>query len=149
MIVVERKRLIIVVYFGQIRIGEYVGQQSEFSALSGLDPTVRIALPAPVPMLLILPIFGIADTWFGFDIIEPRIFHTVARGPDIFTVDRTGMTADTFVRVQYHRNLCPNLPSSLRSILEAYESRTADSSQSIFDIYRTITNSSRLEHTVP
>src|SRR5262249_36750658 len=107
------------------------------------------AVPAP----LVLPIFGIADARLGLDVVEPRVLHALAVGPNVLAGDRASVTPDAFVEVQHHRDLRADFHSAA-SILGAIEtacgcSQAAGSSQSTLTILRTITNSSRWVRMVP
>ncbi len=45
-------------------------------------------------------------TRFCFDVIEPCVFHPFTSGStDVFTGDGAGVTANTFIEIQYHPNL--------------------------------------------
>src|SRR5215469_2736389 len=97
--VIEGERLVIVIDLGQMRIGEDLGEDRPASALFGNDLTVLPALPATAPALLVLPVLGITDPRFGLDIVEPRVFHALSRGPDIFAGNRAGVATDALVEV--------------------------------------------------
>ena len=141
--VVEVEGLVIVVDLGQVGVGEDLGQDAPFGAHARLDLAVGLAPPAAVPLLLVLPLLGIADARLGLDVVEPGVFDALAAGPDVLAGHRTGMTADAFVEVQHHADLCTDLhwPNSLDS--------SGSSSQSTVFILRRTMNSSRLEPTVP
>src|SRR5215831_10511583 len=96
---------VIIVDFRQIRIGKDVCQPPPLRADLRFDLAVLLAAPATVPPVLVLPIFRIADTRLGFDVVEPGIFHALAIGPHILAGDRAGMTPDALVEIEYHRNL--------------------------------------------
>src|SRR6516225_8656571 len=147
MLVVIGEWLVVVVDFRKMRIGENLREDRQPAALLGHNLTVLLALPAAAPAFLVLPILGIADARLRLDIVEPRIFHALARGPDILTGDRAGMTADTFVEVQHHRDLSADFHATVSPV--ARSTGFELSSQSILLSLRTMTNSSRLEPTVP
>ena len=124
-----------------------------FEPMLRLDLAVLLAAPAAVPALLVLPLLGIADAGLGLDIVEPGVFHAFAVGPHVLAGDGTGVTPDALVEIQHHRDLSADFHSAA-SILGATAAVRADrrvglSSQSTFAILRTMTNSSRLEPTVP
>ena len=64
----------------------------------------RIAIldPATFVDVLIFPFRGIARSGFGLHVVPPHVFCASAVRPDIFTCDRTGMTAYTLVQVKDH-----------------------------------------------
>src|SRR6516164_1758317 len=105
MLVIEGERLVVVVDLGEMRIGKDVGQDRPAPALLGDDLAVLLAFPAALPALLVLPVFGIADAGLGFDVVEPRVFHALARSPDVLARHRAGVTPDAFVEVENHRDL--------------------------------------------
>ena len=70
-----------------------------------VDLTILLAHPAAIPALLVFPIFRIANAGFGFDVIEPGVFHTFAVGPDVLAGYRTGVAPDAFIEVQHHGDL--------------------------------------------
>src|SRR6516162_3563727 len=146
-LVVERKRLVVVVDLRHVRIGKDVRQDGPASSLLGYYLAALLALPATLPALLILPVLRIADTRLGLDIVEPGVLHALARGPNILACHRAGVTPDAFVEVQHHRDL--------RTYLHDADSSTAlstglewSSHSTLFSL-RTMTNSSRFEPTVP
>ena len=83
-LVVESERLIVVVHFGQVGVGENIRQHPPFATNTRFYPTVGTAHPAALPLGLVLPLFGIADTGLGLDIVEPGVLHTFATSPNIF-----------------------------------------------------------------
>ena len=105
MLVVEIERLVVVVDFRQVGVGEDVRQHPELAADFRVDGAVAVAHPAAVPFVLVFPLLGVADAGFGLDVVEPGVFHALAGGPDIFTGDGTGVAADALVQVQHHANL--------------------------------------------
>src|SRR6185437_3084469 len=104
MLVVEGEGLVIVVDLGQMRIGKNLRENREPAALLRCNLAVLLALPAAAPALLILPIFWITNARLGLDIVKPRIFHTLTRGPDVLAGPRAGMAPDAFVEVHHHRD---------------------------------------------
>ncbi len=151
MLVVEGEGLVIVVNLGQVGIGEDLGEHTPFGAELWLDLAVRLAMPAAVPAFLVFPVLRVTDAGLGLDIVEPRIFHALAAGPNVLAGDRAGVTADTFVEVQHHRDLGADLHSAASKCLPAIfgASSAGSSSQSTCSILRMMTNSSRLDPTVP
>jgi hypothetical protein len=115
MFVVEGEGFVVVVDLGQIRIGEDVGEDAPLAADSGLDPAVSLAGPAALPLLLVLPFLGITDAGLGLDVVEPRVFHALPVGPDVLAGHRAGVTADAFVEVEHHRDLCADFHRSISS----------------------------------
>jgi hypothetical protein len=71
--VLEVERLVIVVDLRHVRVGEYVGEHPPLAAQARLDPAVRLAAPAALPLVLVLPLFGIADARLALDVVEPVI----------------------------------------------------------------------------
>src|SRR5690606_39872482 len=114
--------------------------------LTRLQLAGRGALPATVPLILVLPFLWITDARLGLDVVEPGVLDTVTAGPHILAGDRAGVATDALVQVQDHGYLGADFhyvaPSTAVSL-------SSPSSQSTFFILRTITNSSRLLPTVP
>src|SRR5690242_15063612 len=108
MFIVEGEGFVIVVNLGQVRIGEYVGENSPLGTHARLQLAVLFAQPTAIPALLVLPLLGITNTRLGLDIVEPRVFDALARGPYILAGDRTGMAPDALVEVQHHCDLRAN-----------------------------------------
>src|SRR5262245_8910305 len=142
-LVLEVEGFVVVVYFGQIGIGEDTPLPSKL----GADLAVGQAPPATLPAILVFPVLWIADTGLGLDIIEPGVFNAFARRPHILACDRAGMAADTFVEIQDFADLRADLHSAA-SLYKLF-SASGLSFQSTSRILRMITNSSRLEPTVP
>src|SRR5215813_10788545 len=88
-----------------MRIGEDLGEDRKAPALLRHDLAILASLPAAAPPLLIFPVLGIADAGLGLDIVEPCVFHTQARGPDVLASDRAGVAADALVEIHHHRDL--------------------------------------------
>jgi hypothetical protein len=146
MVVIEGEGLVEVVDLGQVGVGKDVRQNAPLAALLGLQVAPGIALPAAVPALLVLPVLRIADTGLGLDVVEPGVFDALPAGPDVLAGDRTGMATDALVEVQHLADLRAYLHSAASS---EGVSAAGRSSQSTFCILRTMTNSSRLDPTVP
>ena len=87
MIVVEGKRLVVVVNLRQIGIGEDAHQQLPLTALARLDLAVGQTMPAAVPFVLVLPFLGITDARLGLHVVEPGVLHAGATGPDVLAGD--------------------------------------------------------------
>ena len=107
-LVVESERLIVVIHLGQVGVGENVRQHPPFATNTRFNPTVVTAHPAALPLGLVLPLFGIADTGLGLDIVEPGVLHTFATGPDIFAGHRTGVATNTLIKIENHAYLGTN-----------------------------------------
>src|SRR6185437_5770218 len=103
--VIEGERLVIVVDFRQVGVGEDVGQNAPLAADARLDLAVLAAFPAAVPTILVLPLLWVADAGFSLDVVEPCIFHTLAAGPHVLAGDRAGVATDAFVEVHHHCDL--------------------------------------------
>jgi hypothetical protein len=146
MVVVEGEGLVEVVDLGQVGVGEDVRQNAPLAALLGLQMAPGVALPAAVPARLVLPVLRVADAGLGLDVVEPGVFDALPAGPHVLAGDRAGMAADALVEVQHLADLRAYLHSAASS---AGVSAAGRSSQSTFCILRTMTNSSRLEPTVP
>ncbi len=147
MFVVEGERLVIVVDLRHVRIGEDLRQHGQPAALLRHDLPVLLPLPAAVPAFLVLPILGIADAGLCLDIVEPGVFHALARGPHLLAGNGAGVAADAFVEVQHHRDLCADLHDAVSSATGS--TGLEWSSHSTLTSLRTTTNSSRFEPTVP
>ena len=88
---------------------------AEAPTLLRYDLAALLALPAAAPAFLVLPVLRIADAGLGLDVVEPRVFHALARGPHVLAGDRAGVTADAFVEVQHHRDLSADLHDAVSS----------------------------------
>ena len=150
-VVVERERLVVVVDLRQVRVGEDAHQELPPRALPRLDAAVRLADPAAVPLVLVLPFLGIADAGLGLDVVEPRVFHAGPAGPHVLAGDRAGVAADALVEVQHHADLRADfhIDSPCACVGRMSSWATGVSSQSTLAILRTTTNSSRLVPIVP
>src|SRR5262249_2727859 len=144
--VVVGERLVVVVDLGQVRIGEDIGEHAPARADARLQPAALQAPPAAAPLVLVLPLLGIADAGLGFDVVEPGVIDAVARGPEVLSGHRAGVAADALVEVEHHRDLGADLHDATPSCSASARGR---SNQSTLSILRTITNSSRFEPTVP
>ena len=156
MFVIVGERLVIFVNGRQVRVGEDIGQDFQLAALTRLQLAVGAAHPAAVPFVLVFPFFRVADAGLGFHIIEPGVFHAIAAGPHVLQVTEQ-------VWQPMHLSRFSTMPICARIFIDllgegrAGAGRPAGaphlasgvSSQSTFFILRTITNSSRLEPTVP
>ena len=147
-VVVEGEGLVEVVDLRQVGVAEDVGEDAPLRPLLRLQVAARVALPAAVPALLVLPVLGVADAGLGLDVVEPGVFDAFAAGPDVLAGDRAGVTADALVEVQHLADLRADLHSAASRLGVAGAAR-GWSSQSTLRILRTMTNSSRLEPTVP
>ena len=145
-LVVVGERLVVVVDRRQVRVGKQVRQNAQLAPLARLELAARGAHPAPVPLLLVLPLLGIADTGLGLDVVEPGVFHAITAGPDVLAGHRAGVATDALVQIQHHSNLCTNFHQTSPCAVSAF---TGSSIQSTFDILRSSTNSSRLLPMVP
>ena len=143
-LVVKVERLVIVVDLGQVGIAENLGENLPFVAHLGVDLAAVGARPSAVPLVLVLPFPGITDAGLGLDIVEPGVFHAFAVGPHVLAGHRTGVAADALVEIEHHSDLRADFHQTISSA-----SGAGRSSQSMFSILRTMTNSSRLEPTVP
>ncbi len=149
-LVVEIKRLVVVVDLWQVRVGEDLGQHPPAAAGTRHQLAGAGAHPAAVPLVLVLPFLGVADARLGFHVVEPGVLDALARGPDVLAGDRAGVAADALVQVQHHRDLCTDLHHTTSLLADAEAPAGCSSSnQSILSILRTITNSSRLVPHVP
>src|SRR5215472_8895953 len=113
MLVIVGEGFVIVVDFRQMWVGEDLREDRESPALLRRDLAVLLALPPAVPAFLVLPVLGIADARLGLDIVEPRVFHALTRGPHVLAGDRAGMAADTLIEVQHHRDLSADLHATV------------------------------------
>src|SRR5690242_6605671 len=142
-LVVEGKRLVVVVDFRQIGIGKDIGEDAPFCSHPRFDLAVGLAPPAAVPFLLVFPFLGISHARLGLDIVEPGVFDALAIGPDVLAGNGAGVASDAFIEIQHHRDLSTDFHSA------ASFGTSGSSSQSTLAILRTTMNSSRLEPTVP
>src|SRR5690625_7167598 len=92
--VVVVPRLVVVVDGRHVGVGEDVREYPPAAADARLQFAVRAPLPAALPTLLIFPLFGIADTGFGFDVVEPGVLDALARCPHVFARDRAGVAPE-------------------------------------------------------
>src|SRR5690606_151220 len=120
--ILEIERLVVVVDFRQIRVGEDVGQDPPLAAHARLDPAVRLPIPAALPAALVLPVLRIADARLALDVVEPGVLDPLARGPYLLAGHRAGMAPDALVEVQDLADLCSDLHSaaSPRSTLSRF-----------------------------
>ncbi|MNN38777.1 hypothetical protein D3C81_1527890 [compost metagenome] len=147
MLVVVGERLVVVVDLRQVRVGEQVREDAGAAALARRERAVGLALPAAVPLALVLPFLGVADARLGLDVVEPGVLHAVAAGPDVLAGHGAGMAADALVEVQHHGHLGADLHRGAPSSCADWGRGV--SIQSTLFILRRITNSSRLLPTVP
>jgi hypothetical protein len=66
---------------------------------------IRLRFPTTLVDILVFPLTWVTGTGFGFNIVPPLVFSTLSIRPDILTGDGTGMTPDTFIEVEHHRDL--------------------------------------------
>ncbi|SAJ32564.1 Uncharacterised protein [Enterobacter cloacae] len=104
-LVIEGEGFIVIVNLRQDGVSENLRQHAHFAAEARGQHAVNTADPAALPLILIFPVFRIADTRFGFDVIKPRVLHPFAPGPDVLTGDRAGVAANAFIEIQNHANL--------------------------------------------
>src|SRR6185312_13966864 len=55
---------------------------------------------------LVFPVLRVTDAGLRFDVVEPGVFHARPARPYVLAGDAAGVTADAFVEVQYHADLC-------------------------------------------
>ena len=104
-VVVEGEGFVVVVNLRQVGVAEDLHQQRPFATLLGHDGAIGLADPATLPLVLVFPLFGIANAGLGLDVVEPGVFHTGAVGPDVLAGDGTGVATNALVQVQHHANL--------------------------------------------
>ncbi|OIQ75920.1 hypothetical protein GALL_424050 [mine drainage metagenome] len=114
--VVKGKGLVVVVNLRQVRVGEDFHQQLPLGPLARFDLAIGQSLPAAVPLVLVFPLLGITDAGFGFDVVEPGVFHAGTAGPDIFAGHRAGVATNAFVQVEHHADLGANFHDLLSFI---------------------------------
>ena len=95
--VVKRKGLVIVVNLRQIGIRKNAHQELPLGALAWLNLSTGQAMPSPIPLVLVFPLFGITDSGLGLHVVKPRVLHPRPAGPYVFTSDRTGVAPDAFI----------------------------------------------------
>ncbi len=144
-LVIEIERFVVIVDLRQVGIGENLGKDPPAAAGFELQTAAGISHPATVPLLLVFPFLGIADAGFGFDVVEPCVFDTFARGPHVLAGNRAGMATNAFVEVEHHRNL----GTYFHREASAVAGTGSPSCHSTLSILRTMTNSSRLVPVVP
>ena len=105
MLIVVGERLIVIIDLRNDRVSEDFGDDAHFAAQTRSDLAIHVANPTALPLLLIFPVFRIADAGFRLDVVKPRVLHSFTPGPDVFTGDGAGVAANTFIKVQYHANL--------------------------------------------
>src|SRR3546814_917795 len=110
--VLEVERLVVVVDFRQVGIGEDVGEDPPLAAHARLDAVISLPPPAAVPAVLVFPVLRIADPRLALDVVEPGVLDPLARGPHLLAGHRAGMAADAFVEVQNLTDLGPDLHSA-------------------------------------
>ncbi len=98
-LIVVGKRLVVVVDPRQRGVSEDFCQHADAPAETRGQLTADAAHPAALPLLLVLPVFRVADAGFGLHVVKPRVFHPFATGPDVFTGDRAGVATDAFVEI--------------------------------------------------
>ena len=113
MLIVEIKRLVIVVDRRHIGVGKNIAQNIPLAALTRFNLAIDFPQPAALPFFLIFPFVWKADAGFAFDVVEPGIFNARPRGPDVFAGDGTGMTTDAFVQIQHHADLSADVSDFL------------------------------------
>ena len=114
--IVIGERLVVIVDLRQVRVGEDVQQLR--CAPAGLELQLAVdQRPAAPPFFLVFPVFWIADTGLGFDVIEPDIFHTLAVGPRVFARYGTSVATNTLVQVKDECELCTYFHEFLLVIL--------------------------------
>src|SRR5690606_15940682 len=99
------ERLVVVVDGRQVRVGEDVRQHAKLPTDPRVDGAVAVAHPAALPLVLVLPLLGVADAGLGLDVVEPGVLHAFTTGPDVLAGDRAGVAADALVQVQDHAHL--------------------------------------------
>src|SRR5690554_1972339 len=104
-LVVVVKRFVVVINFRQVRVGEDVRQYPELATDAGADLAGAVAHPAALPFVLVLPLFRVANTGLGFDVVEPGVFHAFTACPYVFAGDGTGVATNALVQVQHHADL--------------------------------------------
>lgn len=85
-LVVVVKRLVVVVDARQMRVSEDFTEQHRTVAHARLQLAVDLTDPAALPLFLILPVVRETDARFTFNVVEPRVLHTLAAGPDVLQV---------------------------------------------------------------
>src|SRR3989344_1121134 len=103
--IVVSKRLVIVVYFRHIRVGKNVEELGGTATGFKLQLAI-LELPATVPYILILPLFGITHARLRFHVVKPGVFHAFSVSPHVLAGNRAGVTADAFVQVKDKGELC-------------------------------------------
>ena len=104
-LIIKGEGFIVIVNLRQNRVSENFRQNAHFAAETRGQFAVYPADPAALPLILVFPVFWIANARLGFDVVEPRIFHAFTPGPDVLTGDRAGVAANAFIEVQHHANL--------------------------------------------
>src|SRR5262249_3018103 len=68
MAVIEGEGLVVVVDLRQVGVHEDLGEHAELAAKARAELAVAAAHPAALPLLLVLPVLGIADAGLGLDV---------------------------------------------------------------------------------
>src|SRR5690606_34895642 len=139
------ERLIEVVDLRHMRIGEDLRQDAPLPTDPRLDRPVRLVAPAAIPTALILPVLRIADAGLRLDVVPPRVFDTLARGPHLLARDRAGVTSDAFIEIQNLAYLGPDFHSWSSSAIIGRFSTRGRSRQSRSRTLRRMMNSSRFD----
>ena len=115
LVVLVRPRLVVVLHGRLRRVREDLRERGDTSALTGNEAARGGALPAALPLLLVLPAAGVAHAGTGFDVVEPDVLGAVAVRPHLLAGDRTGVAADALVEVHHHRDLSHDLHQNCTS----------------------------------
>ena len=84
-LIVKIERLVIIVDPRQMRVSEDFTQQHGTVTHARLQFAVDFTDPAAFVFFLVFPVSREALARLGFHVVEPRVFHAFAAGPDVFT----------------------------------------------------------------
>src|SRR5690606_17877814 len=104
-LVIERERLVIIVDFRQIWVRKNLRKHAPLAADFRLYFSTRLTRPAAIPAVLVFPVFRISDSGLRLDVVEPRVFHALAIGPNVLASDRARVAANALVEVEHHCDL--------------------------------------------
>ena len=74
-VVVEGEGLVVVVDLRQVGVGEDLSSAASTCRPGAAGSNRRLADPAAVPLVLVLPLLRVADAGFGLDVVEPGVLH--------------------------------------------------------------------------
>ena len=92
---------VVISHLRRVGIVKEIGKHIGFTAITKFQ-FVAILYPASFPQILFFPLFRIAYTRLGFDIVPPHVFGSLPVCPDIFAGNRTGIATNTLFQIEGH-----------------------------------------------